>query len=278
MIDDSNLELLLQQIENEERTHKYNQASYVRECIEESGVYDVIADLDMPITDEPELDKKIWSSLLLSSLLHQRALPETLIASISKYFDHPQSAANLVEFACDNKILRYARDGFIYSMIALSAETLAEIENYGYPLPSVVKPTVLTHNADTGYQSDKASKGSCLLNDAYLDDDHDLNLDHLNALNAIELTHVNHVIESIPLLPPTQKVGESDKDFKSKIKAHKKFVRCINQGLELVADSFYLTHAFDRRGRTYCRGYHFSYQGKDFNKAAITFARKESLK
>lgn len=277
MIDDT-LELLMQQIENEETTHKYNQSNYVRECIEESGVYDVIADLDTPITDEPELDKKIWTSLLLSSLLHQKALPETLIASVNKYFEHPQSAANFVEFACDNGIIRYAKDGFIYPKITLSAETVREMENYGYPLPSVVKPSLLSSNSDTGYQSERAAKGSCLLNDAYLDDEHDLNLDHLNALNAIELTHVNHVIESIPLLPPTQKSGESDKDFKSKIKAHKKFVRCVNHGLELLTDSFYLTHAFDRRGRTYCRGHHFSYQSKDWNKASITFKHKELLR
>jgi hypothetical protein len=238
----------------------------------------VIDDLNTPITDELELDKKIWTSLLLSSLLHQRTLPETLIASVNKYFEDAQSAANFVEFACDNGIVRYAKDGFIYSKITLSAETIREIENYGYPLPSVVKPSLLTNNSDTGYQSEKAAKGSCLLNDAYLPDDYDLNLDHLNALNSIELTHVPYVIESIPLLPPTKKVGESDKDFKAKNKAHAKFIRSVNQGLELLTGSFYLTHAYDRRGRTYCRGFQFSYQGKDWNKAAITFKNGEKLK
>jgi DNA-directed RNA polymerase len=40
---------------------------------------------------------------------------------------------------------------------------------------------------------------------------------------------------------------------------------------------FWLTHKYDKRGRTYCQGYHVSYQGNDYNKACIEFADGEPL-
>ena len=41
--------------------------------------------------------------------------------------------------------------------------------------------------------------------------------------------------------------------------------------------TFYLTHAYDKRGRTYAQGYHVSYQGNDWNKACVQFGRAEAL-
>ena len=41
------------------------------------------------------------------------------------------------------------------------------------------------------------------------------------------------------------------------------------------SDTFYLPHKYDKRGRTYCQGYHVSYQGAAWNKAVIEFANEE---
>jgi DNA-directed RNA polymerase len=44
-----------------------------------------------------------------------------------------------------------------------------------------------------------------------------------------------------------------------------------------IRDRFWLTHKYDRRGRTYCVGYHINYQGTSWNKAVVEFANKEEL-
>ena len=50
----------------------------------------------------------------------------------------------------------------------------------------------------------------------------------------------------------------------------KVFAMLINEG-----NRFYLTHKYDKRGRTYCQGYHVSYQGNTYRKAILQLADKE---
>ena len=45
-----------------------------------------------------------------------------------------------------------------------------------------------------------------------------------------------------------------------------------------AGNRFFLTHAYDKRGRTYAKGYHVNYQGNDWNKATICFAEGEIVK
>ena len=42
-----------------------------------------------------------------------------------------------------------------------------------------------------------------------------------------------------------------------------------------LSDEVYLTHKFDRRGRTYSCGYHVNTQGTDYNKAVLGLKNKE---
>jgi DNA-directed RNA polymerase len=42
-----------------------------------------------------------------------------------------------------------------------------------------------------------------------------------------------------------------------------------------TGNRFYLTHAVDKRGRAYARGYHITSQGTSFKKAMIELAQEE---
>jgi DNA-directed RNA polymerase len=44
-----------------------------------------------------------------------------------------------------------------------------------------------------------------------------------------------------------------------------------------AGNRFYMTHKYDKRGRTYSQGYHINPQGNDWNKAVIEFADKEVI-
>jgi DNA-directed RNA polymerase len=42
-----------------------------------------------------------------------------------------------------------------------------------------------------------------------------------------------------------------------------------------MGNRFYLTHRYDKRGRTYAQGYHVNTQGNCWNKAVIELADEE---
>ena len=46
----------------------------------------------------------------------------------------------------------------------------------------------------------------------------------------------------------------------------------------LNGNNFSLNHKYDKRGRTYCQGYHVNYQGTPWNKAVVEFSHKEITK
>jgi len=74
------------------------------------------------------------------------------------------------------------------------------------------------------------------------------------------------------------KEGESYEEFKKRQRAFEKFdktSRDVLDGLFTLGNEFYLTHKYDKRGRTYCQGYHVNIQGNDWNKSVIEFGEKE---
>ena len=74
--------------------------------------------------------------------------------------------------------------------------------------------------------------------------------------------------------------GETKMDLDKRRKAFQKYDRNSKVVLELltmISDKFYLTHRYDKRGRTYAQGYHVNPQGNSWNKAIINFANKEVI-
>ena len=77
---------------------------------------------------------------------------------------------------------------------------------------------------------------------------------------------------------PDRAEGETRADFEKRRRAFEKYDRTAKDVIGLLqqeGSEFYLTHKYDKRGRTYCQGYHVTYQGAPWNKAVIEFADQE---
>jgi hypothetical protein len=76
------------------------------------------------------------------------------------------------------------------------------------------------------------------------------------------------------------KEGETHQEFEKRKRAFEKYDKSAKHVIKLitgVTNVFYLTHRYDKRGRTYCQGYHVNYQGTAWNKACVEFAQKELI-
>ena len=139
----------------------------------------------------------------------------------------------------------------------------------------IVKPMPVTNNKETGYIT---GRGSIILRNNHHEDD--VCLDHINRMNSIKFTinpntakMVKHTWRNLD----KPKDGETKEDFQKRKRAFEKYDRTAKEVIGMLTDEFYLTHKEDKRGRTYCQGYHVTYQGAAWNKAVIEFAEKELI-
>ena len=244
----------MNQIENETYYNNSNQYDYYTQLIEESGAIDHVTPL---ITSKEELP--IIRKILLVSLLHRKCTPTTIITAIQKYFTNLQEAANYLELCITTYDILDWDQQYIYTKITISQEAQNRIDSYGFPLPLIIPPKQLTSNTDTGYYSNK--QGTVLQKRATTE--YDVNLDFLNQVNSIPLTFNDNLLAKIPLAKPKES---------KQLLAYTKFVGHLahSRGL-LPTKTIYLTHGYDRRGRVYARGHHYSYQSQDWNKATLSF-------
>jgi len=161
-------------------------------------------------------------------------------------------------------------------LFEISQDVQDEIDRYQFPLPMVINPMVLTKNTDTGYVHDH---GCIMLRNSFTTDD--VCLDHLNRMNAIEFEIDENVLANIQNTWRSldkQKPGETKQDFERRKKAFDKFDRTARDVIGEITkhtDRHFLTHRYDKRGRSYCTGYHVNYQGNPWNKAITRLAQKE---
>mgnify|MGYP003397451282 FL=1 len=242
------------QIHNETYYNNSNQYDYYKQLIEESGAIDHV----LPLLSSEEEELPIIRKILLVSLLHRKCTPSTIITAIQKYFKNLQEAANYLELCITTYDIIDWDQQYIYTKITISQEAQTHIDRYGFPLPLIIKPKQLTCNTDTGYYSDKP--GTVLQKRATTE--YDVNLDFLNQVNSIPLEFNEDLLAKIPLAKP--------KEVKQ-LAAHTKFVKHLSHSRALLTKTIYLTHGYDRRGRVYARGHHYSYQGCDWNKATLSF-------
>jgi len=230
---------------------------------------------------EHKIDEDFGFALLVQMVLHKRAHLPTLVGTLRKYFDEDAQktaeelekavAANLVDWSPVSRqfILRYG----------ISPDVQAEIDRYQYPLPMVVEPQELKDNRDTGYFT---SRNSVILRHNHHDED--VCLDHLNQVNKIRFrvnqkvaTTIRNRWRNLDKPKPDEEVGEYNK----RAKAFEKYDRTAHDVMHHLGlaneGEFYLTHKYDKRGRTYCQGYVVNYQGTAWNKAVIEFANKEII-
>lgn len=224
------------QIENETYYNNFNQYDYYKQLIEESGAIDYAKTI---IQSEDELP--IIRKLLLTSLLHQKTIPATLITSISSFFPSLQKATNYLELCINTYDLIDYDSQYIYTKISITQEAQNRINNFGFPLPLIIKPKLLTSNTDTGYYSNQ--QGTVLQKEATTE--YDVNLDCLNQINLTPLTFNDNLLAKIPLAKPKEP---------KQLLPYNKFIKHLTHSRTLLTKTIYLTHGYDRRGRIYARG------------------------
>jgi hypothetical protein len=228
-------------------------------------------------------DKKInpdfGFDLLVQMSLHKRATLPTLVGILRKHFnDNCQTTTDELLRACEADLIDWnpTTRQFILKF-DISEDIQKDLDCYQYPLPMVVPPQVLKTNEDTGYYT---SKNSVILKDNH--HEYDVCLDHLNRMNQTKLKLNMKVALTIKnqwrnLDKP--KPDEERSEYLKRVKAFEKYDRTTHDVLDHLGLSnegeCYLTHKYDKRGRTYCQGYHVNYQGATWNKAVVEFANQE---
>lgn len=227
--------------------------------------------------DEGGIPQEFGFACLVQMSLHKRATVETMVG-VLRYLckGDCQATANMLAKCVEARLVDWDRTIEKFVIIwDITKQLQHELDAFQHPLPMIIPPRPVACNQDTGYLT---MNDSIILRNYHTDD---VVLDHINRVNAVPLT-LNHEVARMVknrwrhLDKP--KRGEPRKEYLSRVKAFNKYDRTskdVFQHLAVAGDVFYLTHRYDKRGRTYCVGYHVNYQGNGWNKAMVNFHQKE---
>ncbi|MGV8863270.1 MAG: hypothetical protein ACOH2T_19150 [Pseudomonas sp.] len=227
------------------------------------------------------LSENFCLDLLIAMVLHKRAAPATLVGQLMKHYgQNAQATADALLVAAQEDLVNFDPEKRQFIMVFdLDQATHDLMRQYQYLPPMVVPPLKVTSNRGSGYTT-------ILTDSLILKNNHhegDLCLDSINRFNAIPLSINRDVVVGIRnnwKHLDKAKPSESFEDYQTRVKA---FVRYEKDSFFTIAlmremgNRFHLTHKPDKRGRTYCQGYHVSYQGNSWNKACVEFADKEYI-
>lgn len=223
--------------------------------------------------------------LLCQMALHKRASVGILVGILHPQMDMGDPTQAVLQ-ACADQLYMAALAGLVawddsshqfVIQIDLNECVYKELEMFQYPLPMVVEPREVKTNRDSGYIT---SKSSLILKSGNHHDE-DICLDHINRVNRVPLTinlDTARMVANEWKNLDRQKTDETLKDYQDRVKAFQKYDRNAKDVIEhltMVGDRIWLTHKYDKRGRTYAQGYHCSTQGNPWNKAILEFADKE---
>jgi len=225
-----------------------------------------------------EEDRPFVEEALTQIYLHRQADVPTMVGILSPKFGTAQEVADKLLLITEFDMLDYdpEKERFIVKF-DISDDIVELLDKYQYPLPMVCKPNKITNNGQTGYET---IKGSVILNGSSYFKDKDVCLDHLNRANSVALALDTDVISSEQgkYIRPTRNNGEDFVDFRKRQKQSDVFyavsIKVMDELLD-VSNELFLTHKYDRRGRSYASGYHVNTQGTAYNKAVLQFANKE---
>lgn len=234
-------------------------------------------------------------ALLVQMVLHKRASLPTLVGILRAYFEEEpnpsQAAAKMLETSLQASLVLWqekrtspydpeieSRDSHEFVLLwDIPQNVRDDLDRYQYPLPMLVEPLEIRNNTETGYLS---IRNSVILKDNHTEDD--VCLDHLNRVNQVPLridSETARLIQNRWKNLDKPKPDETIQDYQKRVKAFVKYDSVTREVLETlqVADGgrFWLTHKYDKRGRTYCQGYHVNYQGTAWNKAVVQLDRQE---
>ena len=226
-----------------------------------------------------KIDKDFGFSLLVQMALHRRTTLPTMVGILRHYFDDGQATADAILKCCEVQLLHWNAafsQLVVEPILTIPEHVQRDLDLFQFPLPMVVEPREVKSNRDTGYV---LNRGSIILKKNHHSDD--VCLDHINRMNNVRFTintdTANMIANSWRNLDKP-KEGETKHDFERRKRQFEKFDRTVKDVIKiltLVSDRHYLTHRYDKRGRTYCMGHHQTYQGNSWNKAIILLADKE---
>lgn len=226
-----------------------------------------------------EIDAKFGIDLLVQMQLHKRCKLDVLLGTLRSHCETAQEVADLILKCAEADLVDFdsALEIFIVKFL-VSDDVQEELDKYQYPLPMVVEPEAVYSNSTTGYLT---ISGSLILKKNHHEDD--ICLDHINRMNMVKLTINNDTASMIKNQwkgLDKMREGDTKEDFEKRKKAFMKYDKTtkeVTAKLTEHGNEFYLTHRYDKRGRTYCMGYHTSYQAAPWNKAVCEFADKEFI-
>lgn len=262
------------QYQIEELTNKYQLLPRLQQWIDEYP-FDFEA-----YAEEAGIPYRAVATTMIMLAIYKRMQPTAILGILNKYFDEPQETADALE--------RMIADGYarwdegprqVVVVLCMDDKLQQELALYQYPMPLVVPPKHMKANTDTGFYT---TNGSVLLNHSH--HEKDVCLDHINHINQTKFKvdmEVVHHVKNMWKHIDKPKDGESRDEFKKRRRAFDTY----NTATKAVADALhehapegvYFTHAYDKRGRFYVRGYHLNYQGNDWNKASILLAEEETI-
>lgn len=227
-----------------------------------------------------DIDSDFGLDLLVQMALHKRTTLPIMVSILRHHFDGEdasQLTADMILKAAEADLVDWHP---IYRQLIVVFDTPAdvqeELDRFQYPLPMVVHPKKLADNRDTGYF---LSRNSVILRKNHHEED--VCLDHLNRMNHIKFS-IDHdtanMIANRWKNLDKAKPNETEQDFQKRVRAFEKYDRTAKEVLYLLltyGNEIYLTHKYDKRGRTYCQGYYVTYQGAPWNKAVLELADKE---
>ena len=262
---------LLEQLFNKNQT-----ISRIREEFQECKEFNFTAYME-----EKGLNPAFGMDLLIQMVLHKQTTIPVMVGILRHHLgtskDELQQCADLIEKAIDIGLVIWNNDTRkLVVKFNITDDIQRDLDRFQYPLPMIVEPLDVTHNKEDGYLT---TKGSLLLKKSHHDDD--ICLDHINRCNKIKFVINDDTATMVKnkwrnLDKP--KAGEHHGDYQKRLKAFHKYTTVSLEVIRLLVQEgkeFYFTHKYDKRGRTYCQGYHCSYQGNPWNKAVIELANKE---
>lgn len=220
--------------------------------------------------------------MLIQIGLHKRAELKTMVGLLWKHFGHKpeqlQLCAKMLERAVELQLILYSQEtGEFVVFVDIPADVQQDIDRFQYPLPMVVPPLKLQDNASSAYLR---GKGSVILK-GYNHHNDDVCIEHLDRCNRVELKLNMETAEMIKNKwkgLDKQKKDETWEDYQKRLKAFRKYDKHSRAVMDLMVkggDRLWMTHRYDKRGRTYAQGYHINPQGSDWNKAVVEFANEE---
>ena len=247
-------------LELEQLTNKYQLLPFLR-----SEVKEIAED-----TKYSHIDKNILINALSYMLLYKRAEPGMLVGLLYPKFRNKDLIINELEKMVKAHLIIWDEEGDeLITAFNLDPESQERLDKFQYPLPFLVPPKELKKNSDTGFYT---STGSVILKNNFTNDD--VNIDHINTINKIEYKINEDVLNHLQNKWNAEPMTQSQKKNFDK---YNKIQHSLCEMLIKLGNKFYLTSAYDKRGRCYYRAYYVSPQGNDYSKALVEFNNGEKL-